>query len=168
MKHYMSIASSLLIILVVVVSGCSSTTEEQPLDLKEMTWEEVVAVADGQTVNWWMWGGSDTINTFVNGWMAEQLKERYNITLNQVPVAGPTEFINQVLGEKEAGVDDGGLAGEPVVVPQERLGVGPGLEGLHALFDLDDALVAVTGPAARGGDRHPELVGEVEDGLARL
>lgn len=79
-----------------------------PAPLEGMTWDEIVAAADGQEVNWWMWGGSDVINAWVNGWLAEQLKERYNITMNQVPVAGPTEFINQVLGEKEAGVDEGG------------------------------------------------------------
>lgn len=110
MKHHSLFASSLLIILAIVVSGCSSTTEGQTFDLEDMTWEEVVAAADGQTVNWWMWGGSDPINTWVNGWVREQLAEQYNITLNQVPVAGPTEFINQVLGEKEAGNhDDGGV-----------------------------------------------------------
>jgi putative spermidine/putrescine transport system substrate-binding protein len=79
-----------------------------PGPLEGMTWDEIVAAADGQTVNWWMWGGSDTTNAFVNGWMAEQLKARYNITMHQVPVAGPTEFINQVLGEKQAGVNEGG------------------------------------------------------------
>ena len=64
MKHYISFALSLLIILAIVVSGCSSTTEEQLLNLKDMTWEEIMAAADGQTINWWMWGGSDPINTW--------------------------------------------------------------------------------------------------------
>ncbi len=79
-----------------------------PGELAGMTWEEVVAAADGQEVNYWMWGGNDKINAWVNGWLADQFKEKYNITLNQVPVAGPTEFINQVLGEKEAGQDTDG------------------------------------------------------------
>jgi putative spermidine/putrescine transport system substrate-binding protein len=74
-----------------------------PDELNGMTWDEIVAAADSQTVNWWMWGGSDLINSWVNGWVKDELASRYNITLNQVPVAGPTEFINQVLGEKEAG-----------------------------------------------------------------
>ena len=79
-----------------------------PGELEGMTWSEILAAADGGEVNWWMWGGSDVINTWVTGWAADRLKEHYNITLNQVPVAGPTEFINQVLGEKEAGVDTDG------------------------------------------------------------
>jgi len=79
-----------------------------PPPLDGMTWDEIVAAADGQEVSWWMWGGSEAINRWVNGWFAEQLKAKYNITLKQVPVAGPTEFINQVLGEKQAGQNTGG------------------------------------------------------------
>jgi len=79
-----------------------------PGDLAGMSWDEIVAAADGQTVNYWMWGGSDLINAWVNGWLKDQLKERYNITLNQVPVAEATQFVNQVLGEKQAGKDKEG------------------------------------------------------------
>jgi len=79
-----------------------------PGALNGKTWAETVALADGQTVNWWMWGGSDIINRWVNGWVKDELARRYNITLNQVPVAGPTEFINQVLGEQQAGNHDAG------------------------------------------------------------
>jgi putative spermidine/putrescine transport system substrate-binding protein len=89
-------------------SGLAEPTAEPtpltlPDELNGMTWDEIVASADGRTVNWWMWGGSDLISSWVNDWVKDELASRYNITLNQVPVAGPTEFINQVLGEKEAG-----------------------------------------------------------------
>lgn len=33
-----------------------------------MSWEEIVAEARGQTVHWYMWGGSDLINRFVTGY----------------------------------------------------------------------------------------------------
>jgi putative spermidine/putrescine transport system substrate-binding protein len=79
-----------------------------PGKLEGMSWEEILAAADGQEVNWWMWGGSEVINRWVTGWVAPQMKEKFNITLNQVPVAGPTEFVNPVLGEKEAGKDENG------------------------------------------------------------
>ena len=89
-----------------------TSTESKPLDLpgalKGMTWDQIVAAANGQEVDWWMWGGDDEVNKWVNGWFAQQMKQRYNITVKQVPVAGPTEFINQVLGEKNAGKDTGG------------------------------------------------------------
>ena len=79
-----------------------------PAPLDGMTWEEIVAAADGQEVTWWMWGGSTIANEWANGWLADKLKEYYNITMKQVPVSGPTEFINQVRDEKAAGKDTGG------------------------------------------------------------
>ncbi len=129
MSRKLFILLTLLATLALVLVACGSTPAPEPTkapesaapaeepmgdplglpgELEGMTWEEIVAAADGQEVNWWMWGGSEAINSWVNGWLAEQLKEKYNITMKQVPVAGPTEFINQVLGEKEAGQDSGG------------------------------------------------------------
>ncbi|MCP4166956.1 MAG: ABC transporter substrate-binding protein [Chloroflexi bacterium] len=119
--------------------------------LEGMSWDDIVAAADGQDVNWWMWGGSDTINAWVNGWLADQLKEQYNITMKQVPVAGPTEFINQTLGEKEAGVDDAGavdimwINGENFrTMKGADLLYGPWSEAVPsgAFYDWNDASVA--------------------------
>lgn len=69
------------------------------------SWDEVVAAAEGGTVNWYMWGGSDSINNFVDTTYGEPLMEDYGITLNRVPLAGTIDAINQVLSEAEAGVD---------------------------------------------------------------
>ncbi len=72
------------------------------------SWDAVVAAADGATVNWYMWGGSDSINGFVDTIYGVPLMEEYNITLNRVP-ANTIDIVNQVLSEAEAGVegDDG-------------------------------------------------------------
>ncbi|MCY4465145.1 MAG: ABC transporter substrate-binding protein [Chloroflexi bacterium] len=71
-------------------------------------WDAVVAAAEGATVNWYMWGGSDSINGFVDTVYGGPLAEEYNITLNRVP-ANTIDIVNQVLSEAEAGVegDDG-------------------------------------------------------------
>ena len=72
------------------------------------SWEAVVAAADGATVNWYMWGGSESINNFVDTVYGGPLADEYNITLNRVP-ANTVDIVNQVLSEAEAGVegDDG-------------------------------------------------------------
>ncbi len=72
------------------------------------SWDAVVAAADGATVNWYMWGGSDSINGFVDTVYGGPLADEYNITLNRVP-ANTVDIVNQVLSEAEAGVtgDDG-------------------------------------------------------------
>lgn len=72
-------------------------------------WDSVVVAARGQTVNWYMWGGSESINSFVDDFYGKALKERYDITLNRVPVADTVDAVNQVLSEKEAGKDPGAI-----------------------------------------------------------
>ena len=76
--------------------------------LKAMTWDQITAEARGGTVNWFMWGGADTINAYVSGYIADRLKAEYDITLNRVPITDAADIVNQVLTEKEAGVTDTG------------------------------------------------------------
>ena len=72
-------------------------------------WDSVLAAARGQTVNWYIWGGSDSINAFVDNFYGKALKEKYDITLNRVPLADTVDAVNQVLSEKQAGVDPGAV-----------------------------------------------------------
>lgn len=63
----------------------------------------MVSEAKGQTVNWYMWGGSDTINEFVAQTYGPVLKEQYEITLHLVPLSDTAEAVNKVLNEKQSG-----------------------------------------------------------------
>lgn len=74
----------------------------------DQTWEETLAQAKGQEVNFYMWGGSDLINGWITGTVADSLKAQYDITLNMIPVSDASEYINKVLGEKQAGLDSNG------------------------------------------------------------
>ena len=58
------------------------------------------------------------------------------------------------------------LARQPVVVAKERFLVSRGVEGVFALPDLHDALVALAAAIAGGGYAHTEGVRILEDGLA--
>jgi putative spermidine/putrescine transport system substrate-binding protein len=72
-------------------------------------WDSVLAAAKGQTVNWYIWGGSESINAFVDNFYGKALQERYGITLNRVPIADTADAVNQVLSEKQAGKDPGAV-----------------------------------------------------------
>lgn len=87
------------------VAFAQDTTEAPP---GFVSWEDVLAQANGQTVNWYLYGGSDAINGFVDTFYAPLLAEEYGITLNRVPVADTVDAVNQVLSEAEAGVDTNG------------------------------------------------------------
>ena len=71
-------------------------------------WETIVEQARGGEVNWFMWGGADTINAYVQDYIGGILMEEYGITLNQIPLTDTVEAVNIVLGEKEAGNTDSG------------------------------------------------------------
>ncbi len=72
-------------------------------------WDSVLAAAKGQTINWYIWGGSDSINSFVDNFYGKALQERYGITLNRIPIADTVDAVNQVLSEKQAGIDPGAV-----------------------------------------------------------
>ncbi len=76
--------------------------------LNAMSWDDVVELARGGEVNWFLWGGSDNINQYVTEYIGGRLKADYDITLNRVGVSDTVEAVNIVLGEKESGVTDSG------------------------------------------------------------
>ena len=73
----------------------------------EPSWAEIEKAARGQTVYWNGWGGDEKTNAYI-GWVGEQVKERYGITLNYVKVADVGETVSRVLAEKYAGRHDKG------------------------------------------------------------
>lgn len=121
--------SLLLLVLLMMLGACGSTPASPPSAPASSTiesnlkptlatknesftlddWASVEAAARGQTVNWYMWGGQESINRFVDEFYGKALKERYDITLSRIPVADATDFVNLVLSEKEAGTNPGNV-----------------------------------------------------------
>ncbi|MDJ0783944.1 MAG: ABC transporter substrate-binding protein [Desulfosarcinaceae bacterium] len=66
-------------------------------------WQKTLAAAKGQTVDWFMWGGSPAVNAYVNGYVADALAARYDVKLRQVPVKDIAEIVSKLLVEKQAG-----------------------------------------------------------------
>lgn len=71
------------------------------------TWADVLAAAEGTTVNWHMWGGDDKINTDVDTDIGQRVQELYGITLNRVPLVDTADAVNKILDESAAGVETG-------------------------------------------------------------
>ncbi len=93
--------------IAVATSACTGGGPDEALD--GATWEEVVAAARGQTVRWYIWGGSEAINTFVDQTYGVELEQRYDVRLERVPVADTVDAVNQVLAEKQAGTQTGSV-----------------------------------------------------------
>ena len=70
-------------------------------------WDAVLAEADGQSVNWYMYGGDDTLNAFVDDVVTPRLAD-LGVTLDQVRIDDTAQASNKVLGEQQAGRTEGG------------------------------------------------------------
>ena len=109
-----AVACALLMTVVLLAGACGSGSGDSAspaassaLDVAD--WDQVVKQARGTTVHWYMWGGSESINRFVDDTYGIALKERYDITLDRVPVSDIVDTVNQILSEKEAGKDPGSV-----------------------------------------------------------
>ncbi|UOM32815.1 ABC transporter substrate-binding protein [Acuticoccus sp. I52.16.1] len=109
-------------------------------------WPAVLAAAEGQTVDWYAWGGETHINDYI-AWVGDEVAARYGVTLNQVKLADTAEAVARVLAEKTAGENEDGavdlvwINGENFVAMQENglLRPDPWAEALpnRPLVDMD-------------------------------
>lgn len=61
---------------------------------------QLVQESRGTTVKWFMWGGSPTINSWVDTYVAAEVKKRFDINLKRVP-ADAAIFVNKLLTERQ-------------------------------------------------------------------
>lgn len=81
-----------------------------PAQLPGMDWAELTAAARGTTVNYAMWAGDEARNRYFRGPVAEQLQQRFGITLKIIPLTDVAEVVNKLLNEKGAErVTDGSI-----------------------------------------------------------
>ncbi|WP_045419810.1 ABC transporter substrate-binding protein [Vibrio jasicida] len=118
-------------------SYASSNTEE---------WQKIEQQADGQTVYFHAWGGSQEINRYIQ-WAGKELKSRYNVTLNHVKVTDISETTTRLIAEKAAGKNNGGsvdmvwINGENFKsMKDNQLLFGPFVDGLPSWQYVDKTL----------------------------
>ena len=87
--------------------GASSALDAAAAAAASSTWQQTLAAAKGQTVNWYMWGGDPLINQYVSGYMNDQAQQA-GVTINEVQIGDTVDAVNKVLGEKAAGKNDNG------------------------------------------------------------
>jgi putative spermidine/putrescine transport system substrate-binding protein len=94
-----------------IVSGCSSGKDQGELagNPAAAPWEEVLEQAKGQKVNIYMWGGSESINRYIDEWAAPRLEEETGVVLRRVPINDTKDSLNQLLAEKQAGKKEGSM-----------------------------------------------------------
>ncbi len=89
-----------------LLTGCSAPAPGGASSSFE-SWDDVVAAADGQTVQLWMYGGDDQGNAYIDDILAPAVAEQ-GVTLERVPVTDTADALNRVLSELQAGRTDDG------------------------------------------------------------
>jgi len=98
MTRFSRLATALLALL----AAPALAADPDPSD-----WSSVLAEAQGQTVYFDAWGGSENINAYID-WAGDEVKSRYGITLEHVRLSETADAVNRILSEKQAGRDEGG------------------------------------------------------------
>jgi putative spermidine/putrescine transport system substrate-binding protein len=76
--------------------------------LQRGDFQAVEAMAEGQTVRFYMFGGFAHVNRWVDTYVAENLKSRHGVTLKRVPMDASVSM-NKLITEKAAGKEDGSI-----------------------------------------------------------
>jgi len=82
--------------LALLVASFSAFAEEL------LQWNDVIAKARGQAVNFNAWGGDEKTNAFI-AWVETEVARRYGITLRHVKLRDTAEAVTRVVAEKAAG-----------------------------------------------------------------
>lgn len=114
--------------------------------VSEDRWPAISQEAEGQTVYFHAWGGSEVINDYIL-WAAQRVQEDYGVNLQHVKVSETGTVVSQVLSEKTAGRDTDGavdlvwINGENFAsMKQNDLLYGPFTQWLpnYALVDVEN------------------------------
>ena len=134
--HYIN---SILLVFILILSGCTSSNKEETNPIGEnplvSDWKDIEANARGTKVNFYLWGGDDGINRYIDEWVAPRLKEQFDVELKRYPMDA-TEFINKLMTEKKANKTSGEMDvlwvnGENFkIAKQQELLLGPFTEKL--------------------------------------
>jgi len=88
-----------------LVFGAGSPEQGEP-DWLAMNFDQIERAARSTKVSFYMWGGSSIINKWIDTYVTGELKMRYEIELERVPMDASV-FVNKLLTEKQAGKERG-------------------------------------------------------------
>ena len=100
------------------LTACGNSAKTEKTDNKEtkqtteavedMSFDEMVDAAKGTTVTFYGWGGDDSLNDWLDNYYAPRLKEKYDITLERVPM-DIDAILSQLSGEISTDKKDGDI-----------------------------------------------------------
>ncbi len=86
----------------------STAVESTVAGSEEASFDELLEEAKGTTVTFYGWGGDDLLNQWLDDYFAPRMKEKYDITMERVPM-DIEDILSQLSGEVQAGKEDGDI-----------------------------------------------------------
>lgn len=116
MKKFLKLVFNILIVFIVCIS-CNMTTsndevsnikneKEEQIDYSD--WDKVLNKSKGSTVNFYGWGGSELVNSWIDTKLTPYVKQHYDINLNRVPM-NIDEILSLLNSEKTNKVENGAV-----------------------------------------------------------
>jgi putative spermidine/putrescine transport system substrate-binding protein len=101
MQTYIRIPFLFLYLVTLAACGNNTNPDTTQEDPRDMSWDAVLAEAEGKTVDLMMWMGDPQINGYINDFVKSALKEQYEIDLNVINGQGNT-IVQTLMAEKQA------------------------------------------------------------------
>jgi putative spermidine/putrescine transport system substrate-binding protein len=73
-----------------------------------LDWDAVRDAADGQTVRWWLYGGDERVNRYIDDYVIPAASE-LGVTLERVPITDTADAVQRVVAEVQAGETAGSV-----------------------------------------------------------
>jgi putative spermidine/putrescine transport system substrate-binding protein len=100
-------AATIGLVGLIGLAGCAAPSASTEAAFSD--WDSVLAAAQGQTVNLWMYGGDEQGNSYIDDVLAPAVAQE-GVTLNRIPVTDTKDALNRILTELQAGrTDDGSV-----------------------------------------------------------
>lgn len=91
-----------------LLAACGDTTSTRSsTEARAAGFAATKDAARGQTVRWWMYGGDDRVNGYVDDVVAPAAR-RLGVTIKRVPIADTAAALQRVVAQRRAGKTSGG------------------------------------------------------------
>lgn len=102
-----TLAPALLALILLLLSACKPGAGKKAAALPAK-WETIETMARGTTVNMMMWTGDPLINAYMRNYVVEEVRKRYDITLNLISGQGNI-IVQSLMAEMQANKPDSEL-----------------------------------------------------------
>lgn len=97
----------LSVVLIFNLVGCGTKNIEEK-DVLDKDFEALLEASRGSTVTFYGWGGSQQTNSWIDGYLSQNIKKDYDITIKRVGM-NIDEILNNLLNEKQLNVENGNI-----------------------------------------------------------